>query len=81
MSITPAERERVCRKKARFNTQEHATREMNELTWQGHQDLQVYQCEVCGTWHVGHTFDATRSIKANARRRRQRKAERERMAQ
>ncbi len=46
--------------KTRFNTPEAAERETLRLAMEQGADLEVYRCEICSRWHLGHSGDAHR---------------------
>jgi hypothetical protein len=48
------ERHWACGRKVRYGHLQTATKSLVELMRKGRDNLEVYHCEYCGGWHVGH---------------------------
>jgi len=48
------ERHWACSRKVRYGHLQTAMKSLVELMKKGRQDLEVYRCEYCEGWHIGH---------------------------
>lgn len=46
---------RMCRGKKRHPTSQSAMHHRYLLSLKDHDPMNVYRCQLCGGWHVGHT--------------------------
>ena len=63
--MTPMERlrARACERKRRYPTAREAeSTAAHRRVESGERDLEVYPCQFCGGWHIGHSRPATRRV-------------------
>lgn len=55
MGSKRAIRRKACTGKIRYSTREKARARVFKTSFDG-RSLDVYKCEFCGGWHIGHTM-------------------------
>ena len=59
MASTKKTRARACERKRRYATAREAeSTAAHRRAESGEQDLEIYPCQFCGGWHIGHTRPA-----------------------
>lgn len=44
----------MCRRKKSYPTYRHALSDENTLRLNKRQQVHIYECPLCGKWHIGH---------------------------